>query len=230
MWLGRDSSNLWLETFELISRNGFVALDSDVKEKITMKGYCLGAIYRTSSDDNIPSFIITAWDCKTKLSVVCEKEPAKFRVTDREKANFPCIPGKQNLREKRQDSALTFEANFNAESFVRSPVNNGADPSGPNAPKIPTSAGKYWSHDRNKKRPDSSTTMEPDLNSGSIFRATENSGNDKLDLGPSSPSEPTNSASTEGYESFGNPTNTVTEELYGMGILLKLECLPLNSF
>ena len=217
----RDSSNLWLETFELISKNGFIALDSDVKEKITMKGYCLSAVYKTSSDDNIPSFIITAWDCKTKLSVICENEPTKFRVVNTEKANFPCIPDKQNLRKKRQDDVSSLEPNFNAKLYVRLPVNNGTDPSEPNAPNIPASTRKYWSHDRKKNRPDSDTTMEPDPNSGSIVRTPKNSGADKLDLGSSTPSEPTNSASTGGHESSGSQSNTSTDKTSGIGILPK---------
>ena len=107
--MGRDSSDLWLETFEMVSKTGLVALDSDLKEKITMRNYCLGAIYKSSMDDNTPSFIITAWDCKTKLSVVCEKEPTKFHPPNTEKPNFPCISDKEKERKKRQDSASAVE-------------------------------------------------------------------------------------------------------------------------
>ena len=145
MWLRKDHSDSWLDTLELISKNGFVSLDSDLKEKITTKGYCLGAIYKTDPDENMPSFMITAWDCKTKLSVVCEKEPTKFHPPNTEKPNFPCIPDKQNLRKKREDRASTLGPNFNAKSIFRSTFNNKANPSEPNGPKIPTSTGVYGS-------------------------------------------------------------------------------------
>ena len=104
MWLGRESSDLWFETFEMISKNGLVALDSDLKEKITIDGDCLGAIYKTSVADNIPSFILTAWDCGAKKTAICEKQTTKFHPTNAEKPNFPCIPQKQNKRKKRNSA------------------------------------------------------------------------------------------------------------------------------
>ena len=123
MWLGRDSIDRLFETFELTSRNGTVELDSDVKEKITTKGFCLGATYKTSRDDNISPFIITAWDCKTKLSVVCEKEPTKFLATNTQKPTFPCISDKQKQRKKRQDFDSNLGMNPNSELLGQSRVN-----------------------------------------------------------------------------------------------------------
>ena len=105
MWLGRESSDLWFETFEMISKNGLVALDSDLKDKITIDGDCLGAIYKTSVENNIPSFILTAWDCGAKKTAVCEKQPTKFHATNAEQPNFPCIPQKLNRRKKRNNGA-----------------------------------------------------------------------------------------------------------------------------
>ena len=117
IWIERESSDKWLETFELISKNGLVALDSDLKERITMKGECLGAIYKNSLDANIPSFMITAWDCKTKTSIVCEKEPVQFHATKAKAPNFPCIPKKQEMRKKRQDFALGLGLDSNVDSL-----------------------------------------------------------------------------------------------------------------
>ena len=104
IWLGRASNDLWFETFELISKNGLVILDSGLKERITMKGDCLGAIYKNNEDGSIPSFILTAWDCNEKRLAVCGKTPNKFYATNTEKPNFPCIPQNQKTRDKRQDS------------------------------------------------------------------------------------------------------------------------------
>ena len=117
IWLEKESSDTWLDTFTLISKNGLVALDSDLKERITIKGECLGAIYKDSLDGNIPSFMITAWDCRTKTSIVCEKEPAKFHATTKDAPNFPCIPNKQEMRKKRQGYALEFGLESNGDSF-----------------------------------------------------------------------------------------------------------------
>ena len=82
-----------------------------------MKGECLGAIYKNSRDANIPSYMITSWDCKTKTSIVCEKEPAKFHATKIETPNFPCIPNNKESKKKRQDYASALELNLNSDSF-----------------------------------------------------------------------------------------------------------------
>ena len=128
MWLGRDSSDLWFETLDLISKDGLVALDSNLKEKVTMKGECLGAMYKDSLNADIPSFILTSWDCKEKKSTVCEKEPMKFHASNTEKPNFPCIPQNQKTRNKRQDSALGFGTEPNIDSFGQKPGNGRSDP------------------------------------------------------------------------------------------------------
>ena len=82
-----------------------------------MKGECLGAMYKNSLDVNIPSFMITAWDCKTKKSIVCEKEPMQFHATKTETPNFPCILNKQQTRKKRKDSALGIGLDPKGDSF-----------------------------------------------------------------------------------------------------------------
>ena len=117
MWLGRESSDLWFETFEMISKNGLVALDSDLKDKITIDGDCLGAIYKTSVEDNIPSFILTAWDCRAKKTAICEKQPTKFHGSNAEQPNFPCIPQKSNRRKKR-DSAFPLDGINNGQNNI----------------------------------------------------------------------------------------------------------------
>ena len=142
IWLGRPSSDLWFETFELISKNGLVLLDSGLKEKITMKGNCLGAIYKDSPDGSIPSFVLTAWDCKEKKSAVCEKIPTKFHATNTEKPNFPCIPQNQKTRKKRQDSM----SGAGIDQFGRVPENAASEnsnfaPFDPSGRKNPATTG-----------------------------------------------------------------------------------------
>ena len=146
MWLGRDSSVLWFETFDLISKNGLVALDSNLKEKVTTKGECLGAIYKSRVNADFPSFILTSWDCKEKKSAVCEKEPRKFHSANTGKPDFPCIPQNRKTRNKRQDSMLGFGTDPNIDSSGQNSENGGSDPPilGPfdsNEPKNPAWTG-----------------------------------------------------------------------------------------
>ena len=104
LWLERGASDLWFETLDMISKNGLVALDNDLKERIA-NGDCLGAIYKNSKNDKIPSFILTAWSCNDKKAVACEKQPTKFHVANSEQANFPnpkCILQQNNTKSKRE--------------------------------------------------------------------------------------------------------------------------------
>ena len=142
IWLGRESSDLWFETFELISKNGLVILDIDLKERITIKGDCLGAIYRNSQDASIPSFVLTAWNCKEKKSAVCKKIPTKFHATNTENPNFPCIPQNQKTRKKRQDSMSV----AGIDQLGRAPGNEASEnsnfaPFDPSGRKNPTTTG-----------------------------------------------------------------------------------------
>ena len=169
MWLARDSSKLWFETFDLISKDGLVALDSNLKEKVTMKGECLGAMYKDSLNADIPSFILTSWDCKEKKSTVCEKTPMKFHASNTEKPNFPCIPKNQKTRNKRHDSALGFGTVPNIDSFGQKQANGRSDTPLPGVVDSNEQKNPAWSGaDGSSKDPNNSGTNEAS-GTGTLF-------------------------------------------------------------
>ena len=95
-----------------MSKIGLVAVDYNLRERISSKGDCLGALYKPSSENNLPSFVFTALDCTEHKTAVCEKQVTKFHATKSENPHFPCIPQKlEKKRKKRSNGQAARGAN-----------------------------------------------------------------------------------------------------------------------
>ena len=111
MWINSvdTSNNLWHKAFSLLSNDGLMVIDNDLEQRVTSNGECVGLSFQNHGDIRIPFLTLTSWNCGSKNSVVCKKNPSNL-VSSSKQPKFPCISKHNGKREKREiEEIYSFE-------------------------------------------------------------------------------------------------------------------------